>query len=1264
MSIPAPAGEDAASSAPTDAATSEPTDTATSEPTDTATSEPTDAATSEPTDTATSEPTDTATSVPTDTAPTDTAPTDTASPAPTDTEAPAISDSPTAVEPSAPTKVVSKTPAATETDLVAPLAVGPLAVCGADYAYILQSNGTVAQYSPTGSPVLTTFGGWSATTTANGLSISADGSTMYAFTQGATGNTLGISSILRYSATTGVWESIPGSSFTRTTGAALISGAINPVNGRYIVGGASGTNFQLYEYDPVTNLFRLLGTVATGGQTIGDMVFDSAGNLYIAAMSSTSMTWYIVSADAIASAAGGTIARAATTPKTLAGTPTMNGTTGIAFKADGSMYLSSGANMAQFDPSTGVRIGSTVGIDATTTDLASCEPPVTLTLQKFVTSRFATNDQFTLTVRSGASPATFGTATTSGAATGLQSAQAGPLPVVRNGAYQVVEASSGGSLANYSTTYSCTSGGTSFASGITTTGSITIPSSATAANCVYTNTPLTASVVIHKTVTDFAGQNPLPGVGWTLGAAFTAAPGTVTRTPTATTQVSNASGDAVWSLKLSTAATRVTAIVSETQRPGYDFVSGSCLVTSVDGSSRTITLPNAQGAPITGIAPGDAVACTITNKPVSATCDVNGIYGLDRSAPSKIWSIDSAAAQMTSIVTTTGTDTLTNALAVGAGFQEFWFVNQTDTTIPGVSQTSAIVYHVVGGVTTTAGTVPNIKTPNGAFIMGAYNPATGVYYFGTLSGGELYIYGFNTLTGQPIVGSVGRVALPSGAFNGDFVFDAAGRLFVVTDGALLVVTDTVPTTGSTTPPLLASRIISNLGAVSAPNSVAFGPDGYLYVGAGAVGTALEQIAKVNPASGAVVGTWQTLSPTTNSIRDFASCASPQVIRLQKDLPNGRIVPTDQFALAVTGGGLNVGNTGLTTGTETGIQNQEAGEVAGPVIGLPGNSYTITETASGTTNLTSYSSSWACVDQRSGTQIASGSGSTGQFTAPAASGNGADILCTFTNKPPAPEIELIKVDAASPTVTLAGATFQLWKDVNGNGTLEPGTDTMVGTALTTSAAGQILWTTGLVAGQYLLQETAAPPGYDIVAPAVHAVTLAASRVTVTVTNAKRTGTVTWSKTDASATALAGSEWSLIGPTGASSVTTAVIDCVGATAAACASATDKDQRPGFFSVSGLAWGNYTLTETKAPAGFVLDSTPHTFSIGVASPAQLQVDLGAFVNQQQPPLTIPLTGGLGADGFLLGGGGALLALLTVAFIRHRRGQRLLRATDISSR
>jgi hypothetical protein len=100
---------------------------------------------------------------------------------------------------------------------------------------------------------------------------------------------------------------------------------------------------------------------------------------------------------------------------------------------------------------------------------------------------------------------------------------------------------------------------------------------------------------------------------------------------------------------------------------------------------------------------------------------------------------------------------------------------------------------------------------------------------------------------------------------------------------------------------------------------------------------------------------------------------------------------------------------------------------------------------------------------------------------------------------------------------------------------------------------------------------------------------------------------------------------------------VTDC---TATPCTGTNDTDARPGYLSVGGLAWGTYTLTETKAPAGYVLDTTARAVTIGGTA---LTANLGAIKNTQQRVPAIPLTGGIGADTYLIAGG--LLAALALA-------------------
>ena len=111
----------------------------------------------------------------------------------------------------------------------------------------------------------------------------------------------------------------------------------------------------------------------------------------------------------------------------------------------------------------------------------------------------------------------------------------------------------------------------------------------------------------------------------------------------------------------------------------------------------------------------------------------------------------------------------------------------------------------------------------------------------------------------------------------------------------------------------------------------------------------------------------------------------------------------------------------------------------------------------------------------------------------------------------------------------------------------------------------------------------------------------SNDTATSTTCVEPGSLSWNKTDPSGKALDGSVWKLTGPDG----TSATITDNG----------DNDQNPtaGELKVTGLVWGNYTLVETKAPVGYLLDDTP----IGVTvDSGHTQVDLSAITNTLAEP------------------------------------------------
>lgn len=110
------------------------------------------------------------------------------------------------------------------------------------------------------------------------------------------------------------------------------------------------------------------------------------------------------------------------------------------------------------------------------------------------------------------------------------------------------------------------------------------------------------------------------------------------------------------------------------------------------------------------------------------------------------------------------------------------------------------------------------------------------------------------------------------------------------------------------------------------------------------------------------------------------------------------------------------------------------------------------------------------------------------------------------------------------------------------------------------------------------------------------------VACTVSNTAKLGTVNWQKVgDEGTSLLAGSEWSLTGPDGYAKT---IIDN---------GENDANANAGELAASGLVWGEYTLTETKAPNDYFVDSTPHKFQV---TSDDLTLNLGKIVNKEMTP------------------------------------------------
>lgn len=94
-----------------------------------------------------------------------------------------------------------------------------------------------------------------------------------------------------------------------------------------------------------------------------------------------------------------------------------------------------------------------------------------------------------------------------------------------------------------------------------------------------------------------------------------------------------------------------------------------------------------------------------------------------------------------------------------------------------------------------------------------------------------------------------------------------------------------------------------------------------------------------------------------------------------------------------------------------------------------------------------------------------------------------------------------------------------------------------------------------------------------------------RIFCEITNTTKPGSVSWQKTNkANGQHVGGSVWSLKRSGTAFAIN--VTDCESGTC----TGHDKDNRPGYFKVTPLRWGDYILQEVSPPAGFLKDTKEH--------------------------------------------------------------------------
>lgn len=487
------------------------------------------------------------------------------------------------------------------------------------------------------------------------------------------------------------------------------------------------------------------------------------------------------------------------------------------------------------------------------------------------------------------------------------------------------------------------------------------------------------------------------------------------------------------------------------------------------------------------------------------------------------------------------------------------------------------------------------------------------------------------------------------------------------------------------------------------NGVTFDSTGHLYVSYAASGGA-GTYKRLDPSTGLEVsGSVVTPNPSRTLV-DMAGCGLPPTMRLQKEV-DGRVVSTDQFGLEIRADGAGTGvddvvvQSATTAGSTTGIQTQYAGSMVVTV----GKSYVIREVgapADLNRYITSYSCQWSDDTAPSDAAVLSVSGtarqaSVGPIPSAADLGTargkaGQQLVCTITNTPVFDATvvatkTILDPSGANPTpgVGWAITSTRLTTSTAGTTISTPATKTTI-----SGGAVPTPWTVGIPNSSAFVNlqvAEAQQPGHDLVPGTGSGSSLAGSYCTVTppigqprtvlitattvqvpgvkagdrvecsFVNQQRAGSVTWQKVDAASTTtfLSGAEWTLTGPNVPAG--TIVVDCIAASDSLCAGSgtyVDRDARAGHFRITQLLHGTYSLTESKAPAGFIRSDEVHTFII---SPTALDYSFAAsFENERIPMPEIPLTGGTASDAFVIAGGMLIGLALLGAWIHRRRRPR----------
>lgn len=393
------------------------------------------------------------------------------------------------------------------------------------------------------------------------------------------------------------------------------------------------------------------------------------------------------------------------------------------------------------------------------------------------------------------------------------------------------------------------------------------------------------------------------------------------------------------------------------------------------------------GAAVTALVAGSAVLLTPQLASAASPFPTTQLYATV-SGSSTVYAVDRTSGAATPAVTAPNNATGLNQIGISGDGDKLFMTNST-----------TVFEYTASTETWETATRPN--SPSVANQMGGVDPKSGKFFFGGLSSGSTFTFTSYDPDTNTVSSNVTSVTAPNPpGTNGDLAFDRQGNLYFISSSASTAQLYRVNAEdlggGATT----ATAVGPAITPAAALTSLAFGDDGYIYIAGSSANTFLQ----VNPVTGGTVAKRSVnQGGTALNVTDLGSRAVPSTGSASGGFTDGKAKPGDQLTIGVGGGDVPKPATATTSdGNDT--------VTAGPIILLPGQSYTVTQSPGNqATNPGDYDTSYVCTDLTSNAVVSSGKGTSAPFTVPTA---GGDVSCAFSN-PLKPKVENSSSTANTP-----------------------------------------------------------------------------------------------------------------------------------------------------------------------------------------------------------------------------------------------------------